>query len=835
MATSRRDLLKQAAILSGLGMMGSFPESVRRAMAIAPTPGTSYLDAKHVVILMQENRSFDHAFGTLRGVRGFDDPRAITLPDGHPVWAQPTKSGKRHIPFRLNIKDTKATWMGSLPHSWTDQVDARNNGRFDRWLEVKRAGDKAFSDIPLTLGYYARADIPFYFALADAFTVCDQNFCSSLTGTTPNRLHLWTGTVRGRQASDAKAHVLNEDVDYGRWVNWITFPERLEQNGIEWKVYQNELSLESGLEGEHDAWLSNFTDNPLEWFSQYAVLSAATHRKFVTQRIEQIPGELTLLMKSMGSANGPARDQLRKKVTELQAMLARYQEEEHNLTDIRAKKVSERKQKLHDRAFTTNAGDPDYRQLAEVVYKDGDIERRVQVPKGDPLHQFRKDVSEGTLPAVSWLVPSERFSDHPGSAWYGSWYVSEVLDILTRNPEIWKKTIFILTYDENDGIFDHAPPFVAPDPARPETGKVSEGIDAGLEFVTLEQDRAWHGDHARESSIGLGYRVPMIIASPWSRGGCVCSEVFDHTSVLQFLEHWLSFRAGVAIQEPNINAWRRAVCGDLTSAFAHADASSPSLTPLKRDAVVAEIHKAQFKGLPQGHDALSDAELTQIRKDPRSVARFPRQEPGVRPACPLPYELHVSGALDASRTTFSMRFEARKELFGERAAGGPFTAYAYTRDHGFVCRNYAVAPGKAVDDSWDLSLFGGGEYHIRVYGPNGYFREFRGTKDESLLTATFVSPTLNIEPENVAVAVTAPGSAAELTLSVTDHSYGNPVQNLTLKAGAPLKVTVPVKSSSGWYDFSIAVGGGSTQLQRRFAGRVESGVWRTSDPLIGRA
>ena len=138
MSTSRRDFIKQAAILSGIGATGLFPESIRRAMAIEPQPGTTFLDAEHIVILMQENRSFDHTFGTLRGVRGFNDPRAITLPNGNPVWAQPDKKGNRFLPFRLNIKDTKSTWMGSLPHSWTNQVDARNDGRYDQWLEAKQ-------------------------------------------------------------------------------------------------------------------------------------------------------------------------------------------------------------------------------------------------------------------------------------------------------------------------------------------------------------------------------------------------------------------------------------------------------------------------------------------------------------------------------------------------------------------------------------------------------------------------------------------------------------------------------------------------------------------------
>ncbi len=163
------------------------------------------------------------------------------------------------------------------------------------------------------------------------------------------------------------------------------------------------------------------------------------------------------------------------------------------------------------------------------------------VPKGDILYQFRKDVNEGKLPAISWLSSPEKFSDHPTSPWYGAWYVSEVMDILTKNPEVWKKTIFILTYDENDGYFDHAPSFVAADPKRPETGGASEGVDTGIEY-TYAQDELDQGvsqRDARSGPIGMGFRVPMIIASPWSRGGWVNSQLFDHTSTLMFLESFI--------------------------------------------------------------------------------------------------------------------------------------------------------------------------------------------------------------------------------------------------------------------------------------------------------
>ncbi|MCH5683204.1 hypothetical protein LWM68_02260 [Niabella sp. W65] len=154
------------------------------------------------------------------------------------------------------------------------------------------------------------------------------------------------------------------------------------------------------------------------------------------------------------------------------------------------------------------------------------------------------------------MAAPQAFSDHTSSPLYGTWYVSEALNILTKNPEVWKKTIFILNYDENDGYYDHLPPFVVPDPNDPATGKVSEGIDITSDF-----------DTATNWPIGLGYRVPMIIASPWSKGGFINSQIHDHTSTLMFLEKFLQKKTGKNIVSKNISSWRRTVCGDLTSAF----------------------------------------------------------------------------------------------------------------------------------------------------------------------------------------------------------------------------------------------------------------------------
>lgn len=269
---TRREFLKKATVLTGgAGLMQLLPPSIAKALAIDPEAGSTWKDAEHIVFLMQENRSFDHAFGSLQGVRGFNDPRAIRLPNRNLVWLQTNKEGETYAPFRLDIHNTKATWMSSLPHSWANQVDARNEGRYDKWLDAKHSGNKDYQSMPLTMGFYNREDIPFYYALADAFTVCDQNFCSSLTGTTPNRLFFWSGTIRDKQNENAQACVWNEDADYNTMVSWATFPERLEENGISWKVYQNELSVGVGFEGEEDSWLANFGDNPLEYFTQYNV------------------------------------------------------------------------------------------------------------------------------------------------------------------------------------------------------------------------------------------------------------------------------------------------------------------------------------------------------------------------------------------------------------------------------------------------------------------------------------------------------------------------------------------------------------------------------------
>jgi phospholipase C len=825
---SRRKFLKKAAMLSGAaGIASVLPPSVAKAFAIDPTVGTTWKDAEHVVILMQENRSFDHCYGSLRGVRGFNDPRAMTLPDKNSVWLQRNDKGETFVPFRLNIKDTKATWMGSLPHGWTDQTDARNKGAYDKWLEAKKPGHKDYEHMPLTLGYYNRQDVPFYYSLADAFTVCDQSFCSSLTGTTPNRLYLWTGKTRDDDASTPR--VRNEEADYDTEVSWKTFPERLEENNITWKIYQNEIGVGVGLQGEEDAWLSNFGDNPIEYFTQYHVRFLPAHMRHLPEKIKSLRSEISKgEEKARTLPEGEELTRLKSNLDYSQRQLTTSLANLQQYTPENYAKLSPHEKNLHEKAFVNNSDDPDYHKLISLKYNDNGTDREMQVPKGDVFHQFRHDVKNGKLPAVSWLVAPENFSDHPGAPWYGAWYLSEAVDILTENPEVWKKTIFILCYDENDGYFDHVPPFVPPAPNDPSSGKVSKGIDLNTEYVSLDDDlKRKPASDARGGPIGLGYRVPLVIASPWSRGGAVCSQVFDHTSILMFLEKFLSHKTGKEIRETNISAWRRTVCGDLTSTFTPYNGEKYTLPEfVSREPFVESIHKAQFNELPSGFHALTPAEIAQANRTPAS-SRLPRQEKGTRPSRALPYELYVDGKLTGNKS-YEIRFEARKDHFGESSAGSPFHVYSYGSS--FSNRAYAVIAGDALTDTWAPETFGKDGYHFKVHGPNGFFREFKGsTDDPDVEVSCLYEKNLKRKLTGNIELTIVNRSLKAVTVTVADNAYKQSPQTKKIASGDTVVVHVNLANSSGWYDSSVTIDGNPV-FENRFAGRVETGNAGISDP-----
>ena len=202
---SRRDFLRMAVTSAGVAAGARiFPASISKALSIpANNVSGTIKDVQHVVILMQENRSFDHYFGTLRGVRGFNDPRPAQLPNGKPIWYQPpatVHTSRYHsrglradapyvLPFYLNPKATTEFSPGT-DHGWSSGHLAWNHGKHNQWVNQKQ-------DV-VTMGYLKREDVSFHYALADAFTICDAYHCSIHSNTAPNRIYLWSGTIDPR-------------------------------------------------------------------------------------------------------------------------------------------------------------------------------------------------------------------------------------------------------------------------------------------------------------------------------------------------------------------------------------------------------------------------------------------------------------------------------------------------------------------------------------------------------------------------------------------------------------------------------------------------------------
>jgi phospholipase C len=259
---TRRTFLGSAVAAGAALGLEALPGSAGAAQAATGT----ITDVKHVVVLMQENRSFDHYFGMLKGVRGFADRSGIQLPGGYSVFDQPNGAGRQY-PWQFSATEPAggadperlAQCSGDLAHSWSDQHAAWNSGKMDGWVAAK--GNVR------TLGHLTRDDIPFHYALADNWTVCDAYHCSILSATGPNRTYLWSGMIDPAGTAGGPAYDGGDESG----LRWQTYAEALEAAGVSWKVYQNAAD--------------NFGDNGLAYFRQFS----------------SAPGGSALAVKGMGS------------------------------------------------------------------------------------------------------------------------------------------------------------------------------------------------------------------------------------------------------------------------------------------------------------------------------------------------------------------------------------------------------------------------------------------------------------------------------------------------------------------------------------------------------
>ncbi len=472
-AITRRQLLAAGAasgfgvLAAACGQSASPSSSTVARSARVPPAGSDIGAVEHVIFLMMENRSFDHYYGTYPGVRGFDDhPPGDFGPFSQP-WQAPgdVSASSRLLPFHLDTVHTDiADCTFDLTHAWGPQHQCRDDGKMDAFVRVHTsAANEGPTQGVLTMGYYTRADLPYYYAIADNYTICDGYHCSVMGPTHPNRLMQMSGTIDPAGKAGGPVIITNGSPDALFSVHWDTMPEVLEDAGLSWKCYGPAGTIYT-IDAMRKIGLT--TDSVMPYFSQFENPTTTIHKK----------------------AFGPTFP-----------------------------------------------------------------------------NDFAADVRSGQLPQVSWMFTPVGYDEHPPAPpFLGEWFTDQVLRILVSNPDVWSKTVLFHMYDENDGFFDHVAPPVAP----PGTA------DEYLTVQPLPEDASGFA-----GSIGLGFRVPMLVISPFSRGGHVYHETLDHTSQLRFLEERFGVRA------PNLSAWRRATVGDLTGALQSkpGDLALPALPPTTND------------------------------------------------------------------------------------------------------------------------------------------------------------------------------------------------------------------------------------------------------------
>ena len=562
-AWSRRDLLRAGgALTAAAGLAGA---AVARAPEVeaasaAPCLDDKLAEIKHIIILIQENRSFDHYFGAYPGVRGFDDRSA---PGGAAAFRQaytppstPTGYPNPMLPFHLDtavsLPPKQGECTNDVEHQWAGQHDSWHKGANDNWMNSHLATEPDAAQAAITMGYYDRSDLAFYYALADHFTICDSYYCSMIAGTDINRLYSMTGTIDpdgwdgGCQFLDTMIGTIqNPGADLGAAGRWVPYPQVLTRAGISWKVY----STPDGQLG----------DNVLRYFPQF----------------RPVGGDPTL------AAN----------------------------------------------AFSSNAFPAD----------------------------FLLDCQSGQLPQVSWLLANLPDTEHaPSPPEWGESSTHTVLTALATSPA-WANSVLFVTYDENGGFFDHVPPPVPP------AGTAGEFLNQqALSATARAQTVTKKGVDTSAEPIGLGFRVPMLVVSPFSRnpqpggGPLVDSTVYDHTSLLRFVETW-SHAIGKpapipdrdpAHKRPGLSPWRRSAVGDLTASLS---LGRPADTSVPTDVLSVVPNRADPRVLTEctvtGTIGSLSAQTQPIVQDPTipsSIAQ-PKQEAAkgavrrpVAPSCPAP-------------------------------------------------------------------------------------------------------------------------------------------------------------------------------------------------------
>ncbi|WP_028226482.1 phosphocholine-specific phospholipase C [Paraburkholderia ferrariae] len=735
---SRRNFLRAAV---GVTTLGAIPASIQRALAIPANNATGTIqDVGHVILFMQENRSFDHYFGMLPGVRGYSDRFTIPAVNGS-IWYQNATGGRQLQPYYLNpsLPQSKGAIIGGA-HSWSDQHAGWDHGRMAGWPLAK--------SLDASVGYLVEDDLPYHWALANTFTLCDAYFTSQHCGTFPNRTFMWSGT-NGANVSSYN-FINNDGIGYtidgsgalgdpSIGMTWATIPELLQKAGISWKLYQR----------------ANDNSNNNQLFPFRVYRQAA--QNLLTQG---------LTVNSSYSDNSAIMEN-----------------------------VSPFLKGVVNTLPSTGAGG-----------------------QGDYLETFANDVLSGNLAQVTWLVAPAMQSEHPGSSIpdEGAYWIDTILNALTANPDVWSKTVLFIPYDENDGFFDHLPPPNPPSPNGDGTYAGKSTVDVSNEYYNKPVPPINAGAPAQD---GLPYgpcvRVPMMVISPWSVGGWVNSQAFDHTSMLQFLGQ----RFGIPVD--NVSPWRRTVFGDLTGCF---DFTSPNSTvPADLSGKAPSLTQANATYTTQNANSGAVPPA-----DPAGSVPLPQQPLVLRPSRALPYHLHASSTVDPVTGLVYLT------LMNTGTQGAVLHVYDQ-HNLAAIPRRYTVGAGKMISDSWTPNgnaAPNAGLYSLWVLGPNGFHRLFEGDVSKAAAgDVVDVRVCYNQGSNSVSLTVMNTGSTSA-TVTINANAYVTFSQTYTVDPGNQVEPSWNLDASQSWYDFTLTIDG-DTSYTRRFAGRLETGKDGVSDPAMG--
>ena len=681
---SRRGMLKAMGLLGGATALAGSGASAWASGTTGPgTKAAAYVlpegfsgtmaDLKHVVVLMQENRAFDHYYGAMPGARGFDDKQALRFQNGTTVFSQP--SGASVV--KPNHVTTVAQTTTGLDHGYGTGTSAWNGGRYDNWVPAKGSA---------TMNYLTGNEIPWQWSLASNYTLCDNYHCSIMGPTTPNRLYLWTGTSDGVTANGGETSGNRA---------WQTYPEALQAAGVSWRVYVDN--------NNGDGWRGDYEDSPIRGFATFTPSAA----------------------------------------------------------------------NLADTAKTAPGTGLVWRANSFPYAADGlpndDSDTNLDGVLGDFIAACAPG-AEFPLPQVSWIVSPYEWSEHPSAnPEHGARYTDRVIQALQSNPDVWNHTLLILNFDENDGYFDHVLPPV------PEAGTANE--------------------FSGSTPLGYGARVPMTLVSPWTRGGWVNSEVFDHTSVIRFLEVWTA-ALGTPARSTTVTPWRRSISGDLTSAI---DFSSPVLDTPSLPDTAALVAIARAGGTI----------ATQV-PDEDKWTDYP-------PLRPRPLSFHAHSTFTENRSTGKVT--ANMSLVGGPAGKAVSLQVFPDQYKAFTNTPFTVTAAAPRSYTWDATTYQG-RYAFSVYGPDGFVRSHAGTvlhagqnnagvprADVGLVTGD--SPTVAITLHNDGL------QQVHYTLTANDFAGGT--QDFWVAAGQSTPVSWP--TTDGYYDVVMTADTG-TGWNHRYAGRI---------------